>query len=103
VKHRIEQLNQSYKKALGAVLQEEFAGEGIIVEDVLLDPSLQHGRVWLICTKEQLKGVIERKSTLQSMTQNYVKTRYTPKLEFLLTDNYLEKMENLFGKVEGEQ
>lgn len=100
MKQKIEQLNQSYKKALGGVLQEEFPGEGIIVDDVLLDPSMQHGRVWLIGNQQQLSTVIAKRSELQRLVQQRLKTRYTPKIEFLPKDDYLEKMDDLFNKLQ---
>ncbi len=102
MKQKIEQLNQSYKKALGQVILREFAGEGIVVEDVLLDPSMQHGRAWLICTEQQLAAVISRRSELQRLVQNHLKTRYTPKIEFLPSDNYLEKIDELINKAVDE-
>ncbi len=102
MKQKIEQLNQSYKKALGMVLQRKFSGEGIIVEDVLLDPSMQHGRAWIICTTEQLQKVIAKRGELQRLVQNYLETRYTPKIEFLPRDNYLEKIDQLINEVADE-
>ncbi|MEX1052087.1 MAG: hypothetical protein WEC83_01730 [Patescibacteria group bacterium] len=102
MKQKIEQLNQSYKKALGTVLQREFAGEGIIVEDVLLDPSMQHGRVWLICSKEQLDRAVAKRGGLQRLVQNYLKTRYTPRIEFLPSDQYLERIDQLIDKASDE-
>lgn len=103
MKQKIEQLNQSYKKALGAVLQEEFPGEGIIVDDVLLDPSMQHGRVWLICHSDQLKHVVTKRSELQRLVQSRLKTRYTPKIEFLPKDEFIEKMDSLFDKLHADE
>lgn len=102
MKQKIEQLNQSYKKALGEVIQKEYSGESIIIEDVLLDPSMQHGKVWLICTPEQLDIIQQNRSTIQRLAQKYLATRYTPKIDFLISDNYLGKIDNLFSKVENE-
>lgn len=102
VKQKIEQLNQSYKKALGAVILREFAGEGIVVEDVLLDPSMQHGRVWLVGSAEQLQQVIAKRGRLQRLVQNHLKTRYTPIIEFLPSDHYLEKIDQLINEVAHE-
>ena len=102
MKQKIEQLNQSYKKALAEVLQKEFSNEGIVIEDVLLDPSMQHGRVWLVCTEEQLNNVKVKRGELQRLVQEHLSTRYTPKLEFLLSDDYLGKMDNLFKEVRDE-
>ena len=84
------------------VIQREFSGEGIVVEDVLLDPSMQHGRAWLICSGEQLRQVIAKRSELQRLVQNHLKTRYTPRIDFLPSDNYLEKIDNLINEVSHE-
>lgn len=102
MKQKIEQLNQSYKKALGLVIQEEFPEEGIVIEDLLLDSSMKHGRVWLICQPEQLERVQKKSGRLQSLAQDHVKTRYTPVLEFLITDRYLDKLDSLFSEIENE-
>lgn len=102
MKQKIEQLNQSYKKALGEVLQKEYTEQGIVIEDVLLDPSMQNGRVWLICTPEQLKKVQEKKSELQRMVQDHLRTRYTPKIEFIIADDYLGKIDNFFSEIKDE-
>ncbi|MEX0594778.1 MAG: hypothetical protein WD157_01615 [Patescibacteria group bacterium] len=102
MKQKLEQLNQSYKKALGLVLQKEYSGEGVIVEDVLLDSSMQHGRAWLICSNSQLIDIQKHRGAIQANVQKYLQTRNTPKIEFLLRDGYLGKMEELFEKVESE-
>lgn len=102
MKQKIEQLNQSYKKALGDVIQKEYSGQGIIIEDVLLDPSMQHGRVWLICNPEQLNKVQEKKGELQRLVQEHLMTRYTPKIEFIIADDYLGKIDNLFTEIKDE-
>ena len=102
MKQKIEQLNQSYKKALGEVIQKEYSGEGIIIEDVLLDPSMQYGRVWLVCTTEQLDIIQKNKSNIQRLVQKHLATRYTPKIDFLISDDYLGKIDNLFSEVDNE-
>lgn len=102
MKQKIEQLNQSYKKALGEVIQSEYPEEGIMIEDVLLDPSMRQGRVWLMCTPKQLEKIQEKKGEIQRLVQDHLKTRYTPIIEFMITDDYLSQMDNLFTKIDDE-
>jgi len=103
VKQKIEQLNQSYRKALGQVLQSRYANEGVIVDDVLLDPSLQHGRAWLICDQSHLTDITKNRSEIQRSVQEFLKTRYTPKIDFQIKDSYLDKMDRLFETVKKDE
>ncbi|MEK7171079.1 MAG: hypothetical protein AAB774_02135 [Patescibacteria group bacterium] len=99
--NRLEQLSIAYKKALGAVLLKEFSHHAdLTVVDVLLDPSIKTGRVWLATTPEILHEVEDRRGDIQSQLTKYVITRYTPKFSFLLDDNYLGKIDNLFTEIE---
>jgi ribosome-binding factor A len=101
--HKLEQINQAYKKAISQVLLKLFPEPGeIVIGEVLIDPSMQHGKVWLSCSKEMLARVEKRRSEIQMMTQRYVKTRYIPKLYFFIDDKYTEHMEDLFEKIEEE-
>ena len=99
--NRLEQLSISIKKALGAVLLKEFPHvPNLTITDVLIDPSERTGRVWLSTTPEILKEVEHRRGGIQGWLKTRVKTRFTPKLTFLLDDNYLRKIDNLFTEIE---
>ncbi len=101
--NRLEQLSIAYKKALGAILIKEFPHQAeLAVVDVLIDPSNQTGRVWLTATPEVLKEMEQRRGKIQKQLKKYVLTRYTPKLSFLLDDQYLDRIENLFVKLKDE-
>jgi len=104
MKTKLEQNNHAYKKAIGEILLKVFPGVlPLSVTDVLLDASFQHGRVWLSTTPEILKEVEKERIEIQGKLKTKIKGRYTPRLEFLLDDNYLEKMDELFEKVEVEE
>ncbi len=97
MKHKLEQFNQSLKKALGQILLKRYPEElTATVTDVLLDPSFQHGRVWVRCSPELLIKLNKQRGEVQSDIKLYLKTRYTPKLEFLIDDNYVEHLDQLF-------
>ena len=102
MKQKIEQLNQSYKKALGEVIQKKYPEQGIMIEDLLLDLSMRHGRVWLMCTPKQLEKIQEEKGEIQRLVQDHLKTRYTPIIKFMIADGYLDKIDGLFNKIEDE-
>lgn len=99
--NRLEQLSIAYKKALGAVLLKQFPYvPNLTITDVLIDPSERTGRVWLSTTPEILKAVEHRRGTIQGWLKSRVKTRFTPRFTFLLDDNYLGKIDNLFTEIE---
>ncbi len=100
-KNKLEQVNQSYKKALGQILLKEFPEIiQLSVSDVLIDPSYQNGRVWLLTDPETVKLVEARRSLIQASIKKYVKTRYTPKLSFIADDRYLDKIDELYSKID---
>ena len=104
MKRKLEQVNQSFKKALGQILLKAVPdADHLTVADVLIDPSLQHGRVWLKTTPSTLKRVEEKRPEIQRMLVRYVKTRYTPRLTFLTDDNYLDHLDDLFLQVGTEK
>lgn len=101
MKNKLEQVNQSYKKALGQILLKEFPETvDLVVTDVLIDPSYTHGRVWLRTTPELLEKVESKRPAIAAQLPRYVKTRYTPKLAFLMDAGELDKMDELFGQLE---
>lgn len=101
MKNRLEQYNQAYKKAIGEILLKVFPGTlPLSVSSVLLDPSFRQGRVWLITTKEILKLVEAKRPEIQNALRTKVTARYTPRLEFLLDDKYVDHIEELFEKLE---
>lgn len=100
MKNKLEQVNQSYKKALARVLLKEFPDlVELVVTDVLIDPSYQHGRVWLRTTAEILHQVERKRPEIQAQMTKYVKTHYTPRLNFLLDEGDMDKIEDLFGQI----
>ncbi len=102
-KSKLEQNNQAYKKAIGEIILKVLPGVlPLTVSDVLLDPSFQHGRVWLSTTPEILKQVEAKRPEIQQQMKTKVAGRYTPRLQFLLDDHYLGKLDNLFKEVETE-
>jgi len=97
VKHKLEQFNQSLKKVLGQILLKRYPEElTVTVTDVLLDPSFQHGRVWVRCSPELLIRLNKQHGEIQGEIKFYLKSRYTPKLEFLADDEYVEHLDQLF-------
>lgn len=99
-KNKLEQINQSYKKALGAVLLKEFPDIiQLSVSYVLIDPSFQHGRAWLNTTPEILSQIERKRPEIQNLMKKHVKTRYTPKLTFELETGETEKLDELFNKI----
>jgi|GEM_PF-1337275 len=104
MKSKLEQYNQSYKKALGTVIYKLIPDIGSLsVTDVLLDPSFQHGRVWLHASTAALARIQAKRVDIQNSLARYVKTRYTPKLTFVIDDRYLEQMDQLFHQVEQDE
>lgn len=101
--NRLEQLSIAYKKALGAILLKEFPHlASLTVTDVLIDPSGKTGRVWLATTEEILKEVEQKRGDIQGQLKKHVITRYTPKISFVLDDRYLDRIDNLFDKIDHE-
>lgn len=99
-KSKLEQYNQAYKKALPAAILKLIPDFGsITIADVLIDPSLTHGKVWVKVTADGLDKLIERRGDIQKEIVKHVKTRYTPKLEFILDDQYLERLDDLFATI----
>ena len=99
-KNKLEQVNQSYKKALGQILLKEFPEiVELVVTDVLIDPSYTHGRVWLRTTPEILKQVTAKRPAIAAQLKQYVKTRYTPSLTFVLDKGELDTIDELFEQL----
>jgi len=97
VENRLDKLNTAYKKAIGEILLKEFSHlTNLSVNDVLIDPSNQSGRVYLTTTPEILEEVQLRRGDIQRQLTKHIKTRYTPKFNYLLDDNYLNKLDELF-------
>lgn len=103
MKRDIEQKNQSYRKALGRVLLKVFPGESLIVTDVLLDPSMKHGKVWIKGSTEGIEKINKKKGDVSNELKKYVNTRYMPSLEFVLDDRYLDHIDELFSEVSNEE
>ncbi len=100
-KNKLEQVNQAYKKALGQILVRELPDTiELTVADVLIDPSYQHGRVWLRTTPEILQEVEARRSAILTQLTKFVQTRYTPKLSFLIDDGGVDRIDGLFEKID---
>ena len=100
-KSKLEQYNQAFKKALPTVIYKKIPDVGqFSITDVLIDPSLMHGRVWISANPVSVKRIEEKRIDIQNDMQRYVKTRYTPKLTFIIDDNYLNKIDNLFNEIE---
>lgn len=101
--NRLEQLSIAYKKALGAILLKEFPhNNNLAVTDVLIDLSGRTGRVWLATTPETLLEVERKRGDIQAQLKKHVVTRYTPKLNFLQDDNYLNQIDSLFNTINHE-
>ena len=100
-KSKLEQYNQAFKKALGTIVYKVIPDiESFTVTDFLLDPSFMNARVWVKTTEPGLKRLEEKRADIQAQLKNYVKTRYTPKLTFILDDKYLDHLDALFSEVE---
>lgn len=101
MKNKLEQFNQALKKAIGQILIKHYPDQvELIVEDVLIDPSLRSARVWVKANNTQLKLLQKDRTKVQSQLSDYITSRYTPRLMFLRKDQYLEHLDELFAKVE---
>jgi len=101
VKSRIEQVNKALKKVLGEILLREFPDLlPLGVQDVLIDPPLERARVWLRTTAKILAEVEKKRQAIQLEIPKRVKLPRTPKLTFLLDDQYLDNLDQLFEKIE---
>lgn len=101
MKSKLEQNNQAYKKAIAELLTRLFPGVmPLSVTDVLLDPSFQHGRVWVATNPSTLKKIEEKRVEIQGGLKTKIASRYTPRLDFLLDDHYLDRLDSLFDEVE---
>lgn len=102
--NKLEQINQAYKKALAQILVRELPHiVELTVSDVLIDPSYQHGRVWLRTTPEVLELVESKRSDILTQLTKFVKTRYTPKLTFLIDDGRIDRIEELLKEIATEE
>lgn len=72
------------------------------IVDVLIDPSYEHGRVWLKTSVEGLAAIKSKRVDIQNQLSRYIKLRKTPKLTFIIDDRYLDHIDNLFNKIEDE-
>lgn len=100
MKSKLEQVNQAVKKALGTAVYKQIPDiENFSIVDVLIDPSYEHGRVWVTTTPEGLELLNQKRVDIQNSISRYVKLRYTPKLTFIMDDRYLDHMDDLFSKV----
>lgn len=104
MKSRVEQVSQSLKKVLGELLLQEFPNVlPLSVVDVLVDPSLRHARTWLRTTPETLELVQQKRADLQLEIIRRLKLPQTPKLEFIVDNQYLEHIDTLFEKMHEEK
>lgn len=102
--NKLEQINQSYKKALAQILVRELPHiVELTVTDVLIDPSYQHGRVWLRTTPEILAQVEAKRSDILTQLTKFVQTRYTPRLAFVIDDGSMDRIDELLKEVETNQ
>jgi len=99
VSNSIEQVNTSYKKAIARVLTKTLPDSEIIVSSVLINPDRRSGRVWLKTSPDSIQQILSKRKEIQSMLTNLIKTKFTPKLEFLLEDDYLEQIDSLFNEI----
>ncbi len=99
-KSKLEQVNQAYKRALGQILVRELPQVvDLTVSDVLIDPSYQHGRVWLRTTPEVLEEIEKHRSAILTQMTKYVQTRYTPRLTFVIDTGEMERIDELLEKL----
>jgi len=97
--NKLELINSSYKKAIAKLLQRKFPDQPPTVTDVLIDPTMKTGRVWLRADQATLSAVLKKRAELQAELPKLIKTRYLPHLEFIADDNYLDRLDELFDKV----
>lgn len=98
--YKIEQLNQSFKKALSEILVKEFPKVmPLTVTDFLINPSFTEAKVYLNTTPSLLSKVESKRTVIQDSFKHHLKTRYTPVLHFQLDDKYLDGIDNLFNKI----
>jgi len=99
--NNIEKYNQAYKKAIASILLKELPNVmPLSVSDVLVDPSLKHGKIFVRTTPEILELIIAKRSAILTSLNKHVKTRFTPSFSFVMDDNYLEGLDNLYEKIE---
>ncbi|MBI4948135.1 hypothetical protein HY844_01065 [Candidatus Berkelbacteria bacterium] len=103
MKSKIEQVNIGIKKALPKVIYPLIPDlQELEIVDVLIDPSYDHGRVWLKTSVESFNEIKSKRVDIQNQLSRFVKLRKTPKLTFIIDDRYLDHIDNLFNKIEDE-
>lgn len=101
MKSRIEQINKSLKKVLGQIFLREFPDIlPLSVEDVLINPSLEAARVWVRTDPKTFHKIEKKRVAIQGEVERYVKLPTTPKLEFVQDDHFIERIDDLFNKIE---
>lgn len=100
---KLEKINASYTKALSKVVVKLWPRELVTVTDVLIDPSMRHGKVWLRGEQEVLSDIQNRKKDINKELTQYVSMRFVPKLEFVCEDNYLSRLDELFGEASAKE
>ena len=93
---KISRLNRALLKAIGSIILNDSNFNKLLVRDVLVDPSLKSARVWLTGPKDQVELINAKRISIQNQLPRHLKIRETPKLTFLLEDQYLDHMEQLF-------
>lgn len=102
MKNKLEQLNQSYKKALGRIIPKLLSDELIIISDVLVAQNYRSARVWVKCGPEQIEKLRAKRREVQTTLKRFLRSRYIIVLEFLPDDDLIETMDKLFEKVVNE-
>jgi len=93
---KLEKINASYTKALSKVVLKLWPRELITVADVLIDPSMRHGKVWIRSNPQVMIDMQSRKKDINNELTKYVSMRFVPKLEFICDDNYISHLDELF-------
>jgi len=101
--NRIEVLSRSLQKALAETLIKVLPGHQIEINDLLFDRNGQTARVWLK-TKPATLALVKTKydRIIKELAQHW-RMRYVPRLSFLIDDNYLDNMDELFDKIKSDE
>lgn len=101
MKTKLEQFNRTLEKAIIQIISKHIEdGASISVSDVLTDPSFQKARVWVRASTAKIEWLNKNRHEVQKHFKEYLKLRSTPVLEFIQDDQYIDKIDDLFEKLE---
>jgi len=99
VKNKIEQLNQSYLRAISQIIMSKLSVSNFTVTAVLVAASRQSAKVYIKADLETIKLLQLKSGQIQNELPKFIKSRYIPKLTILEDTDYSQRMDDLFEKI----